>query len=368
MSAPDWMAAAQAFEAGDLAELGRVAAKTEAERAQPPAYRSSPTKRRRTKADMDAIRMALVATLAEDHPMSVRQVFYRLTAQGVVDKTEAEYKGTVCRLLAEMRRSGAIPYHWLADSTRWMRRPRTFSSMEEALRRTASTYRRALWDDAPVCVEIWLEKEALAGVLVEVTDEWDVPLMVTRGYASISFLYAAGEAIRERSDNGQRTAIYYFGDRDPSGVDIDRQIRQGIGESMDTPAIPDDFTAADLVNLQRGQQHLGHTVARRDAEELEDVFDEHATFTRVAVTEAQIGEWDLPTRPTKKTDSRAKGFDAQSVEVDAIPSHQLRALAQEAIEGHVDHRQLDVLRTYEDEERRGLLELTVALERGGGQR
>ena len=295
--------------------------------------------------------------------MSVRQVFYRLTAQGMIDKTEAEYKGTVCRLLAELRRSGAIPYHWLADSTRWMRRPRTFCSIEEALRRTASTYRRALWDDAPVCVEIWLEKEALAGVLVEVTDEWDVPLMVTRGYPSISFLYAAGEAIRERSDNGQRTEIYYFGDRDPSGLDIDRAIRQGIGESIDAPAIPDDFTAADLVDLQRGRQAASHTPERRDPEEMEFSFDLHAGFTRVAVTEAQIREWDLPTRPTKKTDSRAKGFAAHSVEVDAIPSHQLRALAQEAIEGHVDHRRLDVLRTYEDEERRVLLRMAVAPER-----
>ena len=83
-----------------------------------------------------------------------------------------------------------------------MRRPITYSSVEDALKRTAETYRRALWDDAPVCVEIWLEKEALAGVLVDVTDEWDVPLMVTRGYPSMSFLYSAAEAIKERRRTG----------------------------------------------------------------------------------------------------------------------------------------------------------------------
>lgn len=333
------------------------------------AYGASPTKRRRrTKAQMDSIRMAMVETLAEDHPMSVRQVFYRLTAEGAIDKTEAEYKGTVCRLLAELRRSGEIPYHWLADATRWMRKPRTYSSIEEALRRTASTYRRALWDDAPVCVEIWLEKEALAGVLVEVTDEWDVPLMVTRGYPSISFLYSAAEAIRERSDHGQRTEIYYFGDHDPSGVDIDRAIRQGIGESIGSPELPDDWTAVDFIDLQRGRQHLGVTVERPNPEDLEIVFDEHATFTRVAVTEAQILEWDLPTRPTKKTDSRSKGFATESVEVDAIPSHRLRALAETAIERHVDHQHLDVLRTYENEERRGLLQLAVNLPSGEDER
>lgn len=358
MTAPDFMRAAAAFEVGDFIGLAQLAADAPNVTAgRTSAYGASPTKRRRrTKAEMDAIRMAMVATLAEDPPMSVRQVFYRLTAEGVIGKTEAEYKGTVCRLLAELRRSGEIPYHWLTDATRWMRKPRTYSSIEEALRRTASTYRRALWDDAPVCVEIWLEKEALAGVLVDVTDGWDVPLMVTRGYPSISFLYSAAEAIRDRSENGQRTEIYYFGDRDPSGLDIDRAIRQGIGESMDSPAVPDDFSATDLVHVQRARQHLGLSplAKRHDPEVLEEVFDEHATFTRVAVTEGQILEWDLPTRPTKKTDSRSKGFTAESVEVDAIPSHQLRQLAEEAIERHVDHRQLEVLRGYEEEERRGL--------------
>jgi hypothetical protein len=199
----------------------------------PQPYRSSPTRRRRrTKAEMDSIREVITSTLAEDNPMTVRQVFYALTTKGVIAKTEAEYKNTVCRLLAEMRRSGELPYEWLADATRWMRKPTTYSSAEQALRNTASTYRRALWDGHPDCVEIWLEKEALAGVLVDVTAEWDVPLMVTRGYPSMSFLHSAAEAIKARADDGQHTRIYYFGDRDPSGVDIDRAIVHGIGESL----------------------------------------------------------------------------------------------------------------------------------------
>jgi hypothetical protein len=154
---------------------------------------------------MDTIRRAIAATLAAHQPMTVRQVFYALTTQGVIAKTEAEYKGTVCRLLAEMRRDGTIPYTWLADATRWMRKPTTYSSVEQALRRTASTYRRALWDDSPTVVEVWLEKEALAGVLVEITREWDVPLMVTRGYPSMSYLHAAADAITDRGNRGQRT-------------------------------------------------------------------------------------------------------------------------------------------------------------------
>jgi hypothetical protein len=290
---------------------------------------SSPIRRRRrTKAEMTAIRDAIISTLANEHPMTVRQVFYRLASEAVIAKTEADYKNAVCRLLAEMRRSGEIPYDWLADATRWMRKPTTFSSAEEALRRTASTYRRALWDYSDVAVEIWLEKEALAGVLVEITDEWDVPLMVTRGYPSMSFLHSAAEAIASRD---QLTCIYYFGDRDPSGVDIDRAVREGIGES--------------LAALGAG-----------DEEQFGGI-----TFTRVAVTEEQMAKWDLPTRPTKRSDTRSKNFRGESVELDAIPPDRLRQLASDSIEAHVNHRQLDVLRVAERGEREVLETMAAAL-------
>jgi hypothetical protein len=314
---------------------------------------------------MNTIRTAIFEALASDHPMTVRQVFYRLTSEAVIAKTEAEYKGTVCRLLAEMRRSGEIPYTWLADATRWMRKPRTFSSIEEALKRTAATYRRALWDDSPIAVEIWLEKEALAGVLVDTTEEWDVPLMVTRGYPSMSFLYSAASAIRERHENGQRTHIYYFGDRDPSGVDIDRAVRQGIGEALNSMLGPEDVRYMDFIEAARafesGDYGSMFAIAGRDPRLS---FEDCTTFTRVAVTEQQITEWDLPTRPTKTSDTRAKGFKGESVELDAIPPHLLRELASDVIERHVDEHQLEVLRVAEAEERRGLERIAATLNGG----
>ena len=80
-------------------------------------------------------------------------------------------------------------------------------------------------------------------------------------------------------------------------------------------------------------------------------------FERVAVTPEQITEWDLPTRPTKRTDTRSRTFEGESVEVDAIPPSTLRGLVAECITAHVDQRQLDVLKVAEEEERRLLLEL-----------
>jgi len=277
------------------------------------AYGSRPIRRqRRSKSDMGDIREEIIKALSVDQPMTVRELFYRLVSQGAIAKSEAEYKSTVIRLLGEMRRDGSVPFDWIADNTRWMRKPRTHSSLENALRVTAATYRRAVWDEQDAYIEIWLEKDALAGVLYEITEPWDVPLMVTRGYASISYLHSAAEAIREQ---GKPTFLYYFGDYDPSGLDITRAVEDGIREFA-----PD----ADI------------------------------TFERVAVTSEQIISMGLQTRPTKKTDTRSRNFKGESVEVDAIPLSALRQLAEIAITQHIDSAAHERLLEVEQAERETL--------------
>lgn len=285
-------------------------------------YQTSPTKkRRRSKAEMQDIRDAIYAALEVDHPMTVRQVFYRLVSDGVIEKTESEYKNTVCRLLGLMRRSGDVPFGWISDSTRWMRKPQSFTSLESALRDTAETYRRSLWYDSLHYVEVWLEKEALAGVLYQETAQWDINLAVTRGYPSITYLYDAADEIKAK---GKPAFLYYFGDYDPSGVDIARTVEEGI----------------------RG---------------FAGGIDLH--FVRVAVTPEQIEAWSLPQRPTKKTDSRAKGFKGESVEVDAIPPATLRSITRECIEQHIDLDELEQMQHIEEIERDILHDLA---ERGIG--
>jgi hypothetical protein len=108
-----------------------------------------------------------------------------------------------------MRRSGQLPYDWLADNTRWQRRPTTYGSVAQALIETAKFYRKWLWRDAGCYVEVWLEKDALAGVVDPVTDQFDVGLMVARGYASLSFLHTAADYIGKLD---VPTYIYHLGD------------------------------------------------------------------------------------------------------------------------------------------------------------
>src|ERR1700730_13848550 len=101
----------------------------------PSVYQATPIKKKRhraTKAEHDTRRAALLDIVAEQRPMTVRQVFYQATVHNLVEKSETGY----CKVqtdLAQMRRSGVIPYAWIADNTRWQRRPRTFNSVQDAL-------------------------------------------------------------------------------------------------------------------------------------------------------------------------------------------------------------------------------------------
>jgi hypothetical protein len=288
-------------------------------------YGASYIKRfRRTKAEMADVRDAIFDVLAQANPQTVRQVFYALTVLGVIKKAEGEYQRTVIRLLTEMREAGIIPFDWIADNTRWMRKPVTYAGLDECLKSTSSFYRRNLWASMPVYVEVWCEKDALAGVLLEETQPYDVPLMVAKGYSSVTFLHSAAAAIEAKD---KPAYIYHFGDLDPSGVDAARDIEAKL---------------------------------RRYAPDAE------IHFSCPAVTREQVEMWNLPSRPTKMTDSRAKKFEGTSVELDAIPVMKLRELCRQCIEQHVDQEQLAILRVAEKSERETLSRWAKILN-GGGQ-
>ena len=99
--------------------------------------------------------VALLEILAADHPQTVRGTFYQATVRGIVDKTEAGYR-TVQRAPVPLRQRGLLPYGYIADSTRWMRKPRSFDGLEDALRESWRHYRRALWTSQRVNVEVLL--------------------------------------------------------------------------------------------------------------------------------------------------------------------------------------------------------------------
>jgi hypothetical protein len=284
----------------------------------PPAlYRACPTKRvRRTKADIDVVKQAILDVIGADPPMTVRQVFYQLVARGVIEKTEKEYQQTVIRLMTDMRLSGDLPYSWVIDESRRRRITETYDSVVDALEATAKFYRRSALREAEDYIEIWCEKDALSGVLWNVTSEYDVPLMVSRGMPSLTFLYGTAGEIYRAAEQGKATYIYQFGDWDPSGVLIPQSIESRLDQMC---------------------QRLDCRPPR---------------IERVALTEEHISEFNLPTRPTKRDgNTHAASFTGDSVELDALPPHILRDMVREVIERHITSRALASLRAAEESER-----------------
>lgn len=284
-------------------------------------YRTSAVKRvRRTKEQLGQLDAAIVTAVATETPVTVRGVFYRVVSAGAVEKTEKGYSAVQRRLL-DLRRTRIVPYSSITDGTRLRLKPDSWGGLDQMLADAASSYRRALWNDQDVEVIVVCEKDAISGVVYPVTAEFDVELCITRGYSSETFTHSIAQTVDDNTFRGKATFLYQLGDHDPSGVDAWREFSQKV----------------------RGFVPCSNV-----------------TFERIAVTPQQIALWNLPTRPTKTSDSRAAKFLGESVEVDAVPATQLRALLRTAIEQHIDAEALRITRIAEDSERNILCQIAGA--------
>ena len=277
-------------------------------------YEASPVKRRRaTQDEMEVRAEFLIDYAARAWPRHCTGLYYQAEVAGVpgIDKTNSSYT-KVQRQVLNLRREGRLDYGDISDATRWMRKPTSHDSVEDAIAHTARTYRRSLWTDAPTYVEIWCEKDALAGTIYPVTSKFDVPLMVARGFASETFCY---EAIAAREGDDRDYYVYYLGDFDRAGQDAARSLKEKLTRFADEDGI-------------------------------------EVIFQQIAVTEKQIAAWKLPTRkPKRVSPADRKWRHAFCCELDAIAPDRLRHLVEDAIVGHVDQDQLEVLKVAEQSER-----------------
>jgi hypothetical protein len=253
-----------------------------------------------------AIREAMHELTAEQDRMTVRGVFYALTVRGVVEKTESGYR-QVQRQALLMRREGRLAWGFIADGTRWVHAPETWDDVDDALQETARTYRRNLWRSQYVRLEFWLEKDALASIVSEITFKWGVRLMVSRGQSSDTYCYRAAQEAQAAWDNAiVRTCVYTLYDYDKSGRSAAEQVREKL------------------------------KMYSSDAE---------IDVTELAVLPSQILNWNLPTRPAKENKNEI------AVELDAIPPDKLKQLVEDAIVSHVDDDAWAKEQAVEDSER-----------------
>lgn len=233
--------------------------------------------------------------LTEHHPMTVRQVYYRLVATQVIENTKGRYKAVV-GALRDARKEGLIPWWWIEDR---LRRPRKVSMWEDVSHYADDArrwYRRYVWAAQPRLVEVWLEKDALSGIFEDILRPYGVTLNVGRGYDGWTSVH---DAAQRYLAFGNEITILYFGDFDPSGRDMVRSLVERIG-----------------------------------------FFGSRPDMEICAILRSDIDDYNLPPAFAKITDTRRDAFVAEhgdlSVELDALPIEALRERIRTRIEDCMD--------------------------------
>jgi hypothetical protein len=265
---------------------------------------------RRTKAELQTLLEAVLRITDEDPPISLRHLFYRVSGEHLIEKSEREYC-KLCSLLSDWRKAGAVSFDVFTDGTRFYRGPRLFDGMAAALENTAACYRKNLWLEQPYYAELWCEKDSVSAILTQAASPWGVQTFVCRGFASLSSLNHAARTFRAAQGAGKQVRVLFFGDHDPSGLLIDAVAQR---------TLANDFGVA-------------------------------VEFRRIAVTPAQIISLGLPTRPTKTTTHSRGWTGGESVELDTIRPADLRSMVDKEITSLIEPGAWERLRAVEAEER-----------------
>jgi hypothetical protein len=205
-----------------------------------------------------------------------RQIFYQFVARGWVPNTKKEGYNVVLLALRTGRERGFIDWDAIEDRSRAVLTPRTWSSPSAIITAAARSYREDLWKDQKVRPEVWIEKQALAGLIEDVCDEYGVALYTPRGFDSSSMAYEAGKRLqRQIESGGPRPIVLHLGDHDPSGT----------------------YMTEDICNRLERYSH----------NEIE--------VRRLALTLAQVRRYRPPPNPVKEADTRTPGIGDNIVQM-----------------------------------------------------
>jgi hypothetical protein len=156
--------------------------------------------------------------------LTLRQCFYQHVARGLLENTQGEYK-RLGDVVKSGRRAGLIDWDAIEDRTRYVRESASWGSPSELIEAAAEGYREDLWRDQAFRVEVWIEKDALLGVIEGVCEEWRAPYFACRGNNSESEQYKAGKRFAAYREMGVTPIVLHLGDHDPNGLDMTRDNR-----------------------------------------------------------------------------------------------------------------------------------------------
>lgn len=242
--------------------------------------------------------------MAKGYVLTLRQLYYQFVSRDLIANTMKEYK-RISSIINDGRLAGLIDWDAIEDRTRNLLSIPHFGDPASFLTQMAEQYAEPLWADQPCYCEVWVEKDALIGVVERPCNELRVPYFACRGYASQSELYGAGQRLSAKLSAGKRVIIFHLGDHDPSGLDMTRD------------------------NDERLNMFAGGIIDVR----------------RLALNADQIETYDPPPNPAKMTDTRADAYVSEhgrsSWELDALDPEVISEIIRSSIQSIVDKPRFD---------------------------
>lgn len=163
------------------------------------------------------IEQAIIAIVAERHPITVRGVCYALFTRGLIESMATNETGKVSKIMTGMRETNTLDWTLVVDGSRVVDRVSAWDNPAQIIRSAVNGYRRNYWQEQPTLVEVWSEKSTIQGVLAPVLDEFGVTFRVMKGFGSFTAVRQAAEDSLDIPDDREKIALY-IGDRDPSGL------------------------------------------------------------------------------------------------------------------------------------------------------
>lgn len=245
---------------------------------------------------------------AQGFSLTLRQLYYQFVARGIIPNTIQSYNN-LGNVISNGRMAGMIDWEAIEDRTRGVEINAHWSSPKAGIEALRSQYRIDMWANQPEHVEVWIEKEALAGVIEPTCRQWDVPYLACRGYLSQSETWRAYRRIREYAEREIPTTIFHLGDHDPSGIDMTRDNRE---------------RAIEMLTFGDAQFPLG----------------EYVSVKRLALNMDQVEQYKPPENPAKQTDARfasyAARFGDKSWELDALDPKTLAKLIADNVRSKIE--------------------------------
>lgn len=301
--------------------------------------------------------------------LTARQVYYQFVSRDLIPNTPRSYQN-LTSMLTDARYAGLISWDAIEDRGREADVPNEWDSVDDIVDAAVNQFRLPRWKDQPKYLELWVEKQALAGVLAPIARRAHVPLMVNKGYSSASAMKAAAERMLEAVGADGVEVVCgncntFVDDREASKCNGCGAKGEIVARATAGGEVPDDGFDKEVVVLYLGDHDpSGEDMVRDIRDRLAEFGVPNLRVDKIALTMAQIRRFKPPPNPAKVTDSRAKGyiekFGDQSWELDALPPRELNRLVENAIRGSVDKDKMDAVVAREEAER---VRVRAAIER-----